>query len=297
MHLIFSCSLPLLAPGGLPGELVVGWQSAIHDVVRPLPLAAGGGSRYHAAVQQLAHRTPHDTLRLAAFRDAPAALRDQVQRVCRPVQQNLRDAVYPRLLDFPDLPRLYRTPACDDVRPASREQVLDAASDVLHSPLLAALMVSAYRPERGSFERFVVAFALNDRRASHQQQCRQAMTALPLEDAGALAAAETELPGEDADPEAELQDVLQRLRLHYGGQLKALNVRLDRYAAERAFKAYLNLLDQEPEALQARDRRGNPHLPHGLARDLPGQMRLSTAQERQAREAFYRALEILRAER
>lgn len=282
------------APGGLPGELVARWQSAIHDVVRPLPLTSGGGARYHAAVQQLVGRTPHDTLRLAAFRDAPPALRDQVQRVCRPVQQDLRDVVYPLVLGLADLPHVYRTPARDDVRPASREQALDAASDVLHSPLLTALMVSAYRPERGGFERFVVAFALNDRRASHQQQCRQAMTVVPLEDAGTLV---TTAPcGEATDPQAELQVALRRLRVHYGQQIQALNVKLDRYAAERAFKAYLSLLEQEPGALQARDRRGNPHLPHGLARDLPGRMRLSLTQERYAREAFYRALECLRAE-
>lgn len=54
------------------------------------------------------------------------------------------------------------------------------------------------------------------------------------------------------------------------------------------------LLGHHPEALQARDGRGNPHLPHGTAHHLSVRCGVTVAQERRTREAFFHCLIALR---
>ncbi|GGJ78766.1 hypothetical protein [Deinococcus aquiradiocola] len=272
-------------------------QQSLHRRLTPVPLpTTHGGHRYRADAARLTHPTPTDKLRLAAFVDAPADLRTDIDTATRPVVPSVQAFVYPLLAEqitgHRPLPR-QRTYGDQDIAPVTAEHALEAVSELFQTPLLVGLAVLSFNAAAGSFERFLLAFALNDSRAHHQRHLHdQREHRLPETHLDHLSVPPPDI--QDPHPRS-LTDTLHRLERHFDRQARHADPSLTAGQVTRLRAAYLALLARSPDALQTRDRRGNPHLPHGTARTLPDRCGVTVRQERRAREVFYQALTDLRA--
>lgn len=279
-------------------SVILSCQHSLHRRLTQVALpSTRGGSRYRASAARLPSPTPLDKLRLAAFKDAPTDLRTDVEIAARPIMPSVQAFVYPllaeRLTDRTSGPGVQ---VCRDGHryTATPEQALDAVSDLFLQPLLLGLTVLSFDAALGPFERFLLAFALNDSRGSYQQHLYdQRIHLLPEEhlDHLSILAPDTGPPVGDAEG---LNETVTRLGEHFQADALQADSSLHSWQAERLYETYISVLEHHPEALQIRDRRGNPHLPHGTARLLPTRCSVTVAQERRAREVFFLCLVALR---
>lgn len=260
----------------------------------PLP-STRGGARYRASAARLPNPTPLDKLRLAAFKDAPADLRLDVEVAARPIMPSVQAFVYPLLAERLMFGPVAWSPGEGHKQTATPDQALDAVSDLFLQPLLLGLTVLSFDAALGSFERFLLAFALNDSRGSYQQHLYdQRVHLLPEDQLDQLSVPPPDIGSPASDGAEELNETVTRLGEQFRAAVLQADPSLNITQAEQLYEAYLSLLEQHPEALQARDGRGNPHLPHGTARQLPARCGVTVSQERRAREILFQGLAAFR---